>query len=599
MNRYLPVARQHFLAALASTSVVVKAISAVVVLLYLLSWAVDTPYALGVTPGYLFPPNFWVWTLATHGVVERHVWGVAANVGTVMACGRLLEPLWGALELLIFFAVVNVSAGLLAGLSYLLTYVSTFDLDFLFAVRVHGAAGFLGGVLVALKQTMGDTTVLRVPQVRLKAAPALVLLFLALLRLSGLLDNSAPLAAFSYGALSGWVYLRFYQRHSRGRGDMSDHFAFASFFPEALQPVVGLLAGLVHSALVKVKVCRKMVKRYDVGAPSSITISLPGTDPQDAERRRQLALKALNERLKRVEDQSAWPSMDDEEDDEEDEPEDLSAPPPPHPQCYRAAERHQRAERSTLSPASSASRMHLLDRNKQNARDQKRRPLCWVSLAGRQFTRFIVLTAAPSQRSWCPTPVRMAAIRKKLVIVGDGACGKTCLLIVFSKDQFPEVYVPTVFENYVADIEVDGKQVELALWDTAGQEDYDRLRPLSYPDTDVILMCFSIDSPDSLENIPEKWTPEVKHFCPNVPIILVGNKKDLRNDEHTRRELAKMKQEPVKSEEGRDMAGRIAAFGYMECSAKTKDGVREVFEMATRAALQARRGKKSNKCVLL
>nr|XP_020470896.1 rho-related GTP-binding protein RhoA-B-like [Monopterus albus] len=109
----------------------------------------------------------------------------------------------------------------------------------------------------------------------------------------------------------------------------------------------------------------------------------------------------------------------------------------------------------------------------------------------------------------------------------------------------------------------------------------------------------TIYSPDILENIPEKWTPEVKHFCPNVPIILVGNKKDLRNDEHTRRELAKMKQEPVKPEDGRDMANRISAFGYMECSAKTKDGVREVFEMATRAALQARRGKKSNKCVLL
>lgn len=52
--------------------------------------------------------------------------------------------------------------------------------------------------------------------------------------------------------------------------------------------------------------------------------------------------------------------------------------------------------------------------------------------------------------------------------------------------------------------------MELALWDTAGQEDYDRLRPLSYPDTNVILMCFSVDSPDSLENIPEKWTPEVR-----------------------------------------------------------------------------------------
>ncbi|KAG8237076.1 hypothetical protein J437_LFUL005183 [Ladona fulva] len=152
----------------------------------------------------------------------------------------------------------------------------------------------------------------------------------------------------------------------------------------------------------------------------------------------------------------------------------------------------------------------------------------------------------------------MATIRKKLVIVGDGACGKTCLLIVFSKDQFPEVYVPTVFENYVADIEVDGKQVELALWDTAGQEDYDRLRPLSYPDTDVILM----------------------------------------NDPNTLTELRKMKQEPVKSEEGRTMAEKINAFSYLECSAKSKEGVREVFETATRAALQVKK-KKKGKCKLL
>lgn len=81
------------------------------------------------------------------------------------------------------------------------------------------------------------------------------------------------------------------------------------------------------------------------------------------------------------------------------------------------------------------------------------------------------------------------------------------------------------FDNYSSLVTCDGQTVSLGLWDTAGQEDYDRLRPLSYPDTDVILMCFSIDSPDSLENIPEKWSPEVRHFCPNVPIILVGNKK--------------------------------------------------------------------------
>ncbi|KAI3387774.1 hypothetical protein SNEBB_007115 [Seison nebaliae] len=192
----------------------------------------------------------------------------------------------------------------------------------------------------------------------------------------------------------------------------------------------------------------------------------------------------------------------------------------------------------------------------------------------------------------------MTTIRKKLVIVGDGACGKTCLLIVFSKNQFPEVYVPTVFENYVADIQVDDKQVELALWDTAGQEDYDRLRPLSYPDTDVILMCFSIDSPDSLTNIPEKWTPEVRHFCPRVPIILVGNKKDLRFDDQTKRELQKLKQEPVRFDEGKAMQQNIHAQAYLECSAKQKDGVHEVFLVATRAALQTK-VKKKKKCILL
>ncbi|KAJ3383889.1 GTP-binding protein Rho1 [Entophlyctis sp. JEL0112] len=154
----------------------------------------------------------------------------------------------------------------------------------------------------------------------------------------------------------------------------------------------------------------------------------------------------------------------------------------------------------------------------------------------------------------------MAEIRRKLVIVGDGACGKTCLLIVYSKKQFPEVppatpplphvpghpvYVPTVFENYIAEVNVDGRRVELALWDTAGQEDYDRLRPLSYPDSHVILICFAVDSPDSLDNVQEKWISEVLHFCAGLPIILVACKKDLRNDSRVIDELRKIGQSPV------------------------------------------------------
>ena len=195
------------------------------------------------------------------------------------------------------------------------------------------------------------------------------------------------------------------------------------------------------------------------------------------------------------------------------------------------------------------------------------------------------------------------------MIVGDGACGKTCLLIVFSKGQFPEVYVPTVFENYVADVQVDGRQVELALWDTAGQEDYDRLRPLSYPDSNVVLICFSIDLPDSLDNVQEKWIAEVMHFCQGVPIILVGCKVDLRDNPQTVEALRAIGQQPVTGPEAQSVADKIGASAYYECSAKTGYGVREVFEAATRAALsgkamskQAKSGskqKKKKKCVVL
>ncbi|KAJ1559209.1 GTP-binding protein Rho1 [Cladochytrium tenue] len=182
----------------------------------------------------------------------------------------------------------------------------------------------------------------------------------------------------------------------------------------------------------------------------------------------------------------------------------------------------------------------------------------------------------------------MSEIRRKLVIVGDGACGKTCLLIVFSRNQFPEVYVPTVFENYIADVEVDGRHVELALWDTAGQEDYDRLRPLSYPDSHVILICFAIDSPDSLDNVQEKWISEVLHFCAGLPIILVGCKKDLRFDSRIIEELRKTGQSPVTTAQGQAVADKIGAYKYLECSARSGEGVKEVFEHATRAALITR-----------
>jgi len=183
----------------------------------------------------------------------------------------------------------------------------------------------------------------------------------------------------------------------------------------------------------------------------------------------------------------------------------------------------------------------------------------------------------------------MNPIRRKLVIVSDGACGKTCLLNIFTKGAFQETFVPTVFEkNYVADvadIEVDGRHVELELWDTSCYEDFDRLRPLYYPGSHVILICFAIDSPDSLENVENKWFPEILQFCPGLPIILVGCKKDLRNNSAVIEELRKFDQKPVTYEQGKEVAERIGAIKYLECSARNRDGVNAVFECAARAAL--------------
>jgi Ras-related C3 botulinum toxin substrate 1 len=146
---------------------------------------------------------------------------------------------------------------------------------------------------------------------------------------------------------------------------------------------------------------------------------------------------------------------------------------------------------------------------------------------------------------------------------------------------------------------VDGKPVNLGLWDTAGQEDYDRLRPLSYPQTDVFLIAFSIISPHSFDNIKSKWWPEIQHHAPGVPILLVGTKADLRNDQSMISQLQAKGLHVISQEEAMKMTKDIGGVNYLECSALTQEGLKNVFDEAIRAALQKPKAKKKAACVLL
>uniref|UniRef100_A0A9L0SJD4 Ras homolog family member Q n=1 Tax=Equus caballus TaxID=9796 RepID=A0A9L0SJD4_HORSE len=213
------------------------------------------------------------------------------------------------------------------------------------------------------------------------------------------------------------------------------------------------------------------------------------------------------------------------------------------------------------------------------------------------------------------------ALMLKCVVVGDGAVGKTCLLMSYANDAFPEEYVPTVFDHYAVSVTVGGKQYLLGLYDTAGQEDYDRLRPLSYPMTDVFLICFSVVNPASFQNVKEEWVPELKEYAPNVPFLLIGTQIDLRDDPKTLARLNDMKEKPICVEQGQKLAKEsfskckrhtaetwlfcsvhrhypqhlkqclaysrypIGACCYVECSALTQKGLKTVFDEAIIAIL--------------
>ncbi|THH08829.1 hypothetical protein EW145_g2435 [Phellinidium pouzarii] len=224
--------------------------------------------------------------------------------------------------------------------------------------------------------------------------------------------------------------------------------------------------------------------------------------------------------------------------------------------------------------SSSASRLRLLNvpphlRNVQH-KSQHRSTLAVHSRFSGSFSPAAAFAKRPPHTSThlarllCSLQTAMSnVIRRKLVIVGDA-----------------------IFENYVAEIRLDGKPVQLALWDTAGQEEYERLRPLSYSKSHVIMIAFAIDTPDSLENVIVKWIEEVRSICGQaIPVLLVGCKSDLRPPSDS-----PLSQNYVQTEAAEKVALDIGARHYKECSALQLEGVDDVFEAATRASMLMRDG---------
>ena len=192
------------------------------------------------------------------------------------------------------------------------------------------------------------------------------------------------------------------------------------------------------------------------------------------------------------------------------------------------------------------------------------------------------------------------ATQIKLVVVGDGAVGKTCLLISYANNKFPEEYIPTVFDNYVCNVKAGDRDIELGLWDTAGQEEYDRLRPLSYANANVFLICFAVTNPVSFENISAKWHPEVSHHCPDVATILVGTKCDTRKDENILGRLRDQHLKPVEPAQAESLARDLGCVKYLECSARTSENLKTVFDEAIKAVLLKKKAPAKKKgCTLL
>jgi small GTP-binding protein len=190
----------------------------------------------------------------------------------------------------------------------------------------------------------------------------------------------------------------------------------------------------------------------------------------------------------------------------------------------------------------------------------------------------------------------------KCVLVGCGGVGKTSLILTYLNKKFPtENPLPTIQDISTVDVLLSGTSdthIELEIVDTANCEDYDRLRPLFYPDTDIFLLLCSISYPESFEYAYSMYLPELRHHRPDTPIILVGTKADLRN--HPIDSLKTHQSHPTTRAQGLEFSRRMEAIHYFECSAlKSAEEVTAIFNAAIVAGLRLESNERNKRCSVM
>ena len=168
------------------------------------------------------------------------------------------------------------------------------------------------------------------------------------------------------------------------------------------------------------------------------------------------------------------------------------------------------------------------------------------------------------------------------VVVGDEEVDKVGLLISYTTGRYPKEYKLVMFDNSAIRILVDEKTYDFGLYEAFCQEGYERVWPTYYHFTDVF---FSVVHPSSFENVKVRWVPLIRKHCPNTPMILVGTKLEKRGDKAKIEKLKAKRLKPITYGEGLQLRKEIGAVKYHECSAKTREGLKEVFDGAVRAAI--------------